>query len=166
MGALTIVMMSCVRSIRNQDITCWQILKSLDFQAFQDNMQFWTYTHTTHYHIIITGLSARFVFNEKEIANLVGSALEEADLSDARGDLASSHDSIWQMANGIISASTKILKREFPAYPDYVSGHEWFVSPQEAGEAFANRIYRQVTMHAHELEIIEKHWKPWNTVAD
>ena len=93
-----------------------------------------------------------------EIANLVGSALEEADLSDARGDLASSHDSIWQMANGIISASTKILKREFPAYPDYVSGHEWFVSPQEAGEAFANRIYRQVTMHAHELEIIEKHY--------
>ncbi|MEE2639083.1 MAG: hypothetical protein VX768_00530 [Planctomycetota bacterium] len=93
-----------------------------------------------------------------EIANLVGSALEEADLSDARGDLASSHDIIWQMANGMISESIQPLKREFPAYPDYVSGHEWFVSPQEAGEAFANRIYRQVTMHAHELEIIEKHY--------
>lgn len=93
-----------------------------------------------------------------EIANLVGSALEEADLSNARADLASSHDAIWQMANGMISEIEMPLKREFPSYSEYVSGHEWIDSPQKTGEAFADRIYRQVNMHAHELEIIEKHY--------
>ncbi len=92
-----------------------------------------------------------------EIADIVGTALNEADLSEAQADLKSSHEAIWQMANDI--SVIEILERKFPTCLQFIKGHEWIDSPEKIREAFADRMYRQVTLHTLELATIEEHYR-------
>jgi len=94
-----------------------------------------------------------------EIANIVGQAIDQIDLSNALADLDGSHELITAFTRDIVLNVPRTLIDVWPSYQDFVPKHSWLANPESEAEVAAEQIRRALSMNRSDLAVIQKHFQ-------
>jgi hypothetical protein len=94
-----------------------------------------------------------------EIANIVGQAIGQVDLSNAVAELDGSHQFITAFTREIVLHTPRKLAEVWPTYTNFVPSHPWLANPEREAESAAEQVSRALSTYRSDLAVIQKHFQ-------